>query len=131
MLLRKLISDVEEENSRLANMKLSLEESCEQVTDLFFALTELKLIFPIIIFIFVDHWKAVSEKLQIIIRVCIVKVNSNTIDKSNDIKQLREQIRKLDERFDCEMQVLYSTINIRLCQTSCLQMRDFCMSVFE
>lgn len=32
MLLRKLISDVEEENSRLANMKLSLEESCEQVT---------------------------------------------------------------------------------------------------
>lgn len=32
MLLRKLISDVEEENSRLANMKLSLEESSEQVT---------------------------------------------------------------------------------------------------
>lgn len=32
MLLRKLISDVEEENGRLANMKLSLEESCEQVT---------------------------------------------------------------------------------------------------
>uniref|UniRef100_A0AAQ4R1Y0 Kinetochore protein NDC80 n=1 Tax=Gasterosteus aculeatus aculeatus TaxID=481459 RepID=A0AAQ4R1Y0_GASAC len=31
MLLRKLISDVEEENSRLANMKLSLEESSEQV----------------------------------------------------------------------------------------------------
>lgn len=31
MLLRKLISNVEEENSRLANMKLSLEESCEQV----------------------------------------------------------------------------------------------------
>jgi len=31
MLLRKLISDVEEENSRLANLKLSLDESCEQV----------------------------------------------------------------------------------------------------
>ncbi|XP_029998550.1 kinetochore protein NDC80 homolog [Sphaeramia orbicularis] len=31
MLLRKLISNVEEENSRLTNMKLSLEESCEQV----------------------------------------------------------------------------------------------------
>lgn len=58
-------------------------------------------------------------------------MNSNTIDKSNDIKQLREQIRKLDERLDCEMQVLYSTVNIRLCQTSCVQMRDFCMFVFE
>ncbi|XP_037535999.1 kinetochore protein NDC80 homolog [Nematolebias whitei] len=32
MLLRKLVSDVEEENSRLANVKLSLEESIEQVT---------------------------------------------------------------------------------------------------
>lgn len=32
MLLRKLISDVEEENSRLANMNVSLEESREQVT---------------------------------------------------------------------------------------------------
>ena len=31
MLLRKLIGDVEEENSRFANMKLSLEESSEQV----------------------------------------------------------------------------------------------------
>lgn len=31
MRLRKLISDVEEENSQLADMKLSLEESCEQV----------------------------------------------------------------------------------------------------
>lgn len=30
--LRKLISDMEEENSQLAYMKLSLEESCEQVT---------------------------------------------------------------------------------------------------
>ncbi|XP_035513650.1 kinetochore protein NDC80 homolog [Morone saxatilis] len=63
MLLRKLVSDVEEENSRLANMKLSLEESCEQV-------------------------------------------NSNIMDKSNDIKQLKEQIRKLDERLDCDMQEL-------------------------
>lgn len=33
MLLRKLVSDVEEENSRLANVKLSLEETCEQVTE--------------------------------------------------------------------------------------------------
>uniref|UniRef100_A0A3Q0R9T2 Kinetochore protein NDC80 n=1 Tax=Amphilophus citrinellus TaxID=61819 RepID=A0A3Q0R9T2_AMPCI len=63
MLLRKLISDVEEENSRLANMRLSLEESCEQV-------------------------------------------NSNIMDKTNDLKQLREQIRKLDERLDCEIQEL-------------------------
>lgn len=31
------------------------------------------------------------------------------MDKSNDIKQLREQIRKLDEQLDCEMQVLYPT----------------------
>ncbi|XP_073322667.1 kinetochore protein NDC80 homolog isoform X2 [Pagrus major] len=63
MLLRKLIGDVEEENSRFANMKLSLEESSEQV-------------------------------------------NSNIMDKSNDMKQLREQIRKLDERLDCGMQEL-------------------------
>ncbi|KAM9352279.1 kinetochore protein NDC80 homolog [Symphorus nematophorus] len=63
MLLRKLISDVEEENSRLANMKLTQEESCEQV-------------------------------------------NSYILDKSNDIKQLREQIRKLDERLDCDMKEL-------------------------
>lgn len=63
MLLRKLISDVEEENSRLANQKLSLEESSEQIS-------------------------------------------SNIIDKSNDLKQLREQMRKLDEQLDCEMQEL-------------------------
>uniref|UniRef100_A0A3Q4BDR6 Kinetochore protein NDC80 n=1 Tax=Mola mola TaxID=94237 RepID=A0A3Q4BDR6_MOLML len=63
MLLRKLVSDVEEENSRLANTHLSLEESCEQV-------------------------------------------NSNILDKSNDMKQLREQIRKLDEQLDSEMQEL-------------------------
>uniref|UniRef100_UPI0037E8B14C kinetochore protein NDC80 homolog n=1 Tax=Semicossyphus pulcher TaxID=241346 RepID=UPI0037E8B14C len=63
MLLRKLVSDVEEENSRLANMKLSLDESCEQV-------------------------------------------NSNILDKSNDLKQLREQIRKLDERLGSDMQEL-------------------------
>ncbi|KAF1373366.1 hypothetical protein PFLUV_G00259820 [Perca fluviatilis] len=31
MLLRKLISYVELENNQLANIKLSLEESCEQV----------------------------------------------------------------------------------------------------
>lgn len=37
--------------------------------------------------------------------LCIFKLNSNILDKSNDMKQLREQIRKLDERLDCEMQV--------------------------
>ncbi|XP_074526599.1 kinetochore protein NDC80 homolog isoform X2 [Halichoeres trimaculatus] len=63
MLLMKLVTDVEEENSRLANVKLSLEESCEQV-------------------------------------------NSNIMDKSNDLKQLREQIRKLDERLDADIQEL-------------------------
>lgn len=63
MPLRKLISDVEEENSRLTNMKLSLEESVEQV-------------------------------------------NSNILDKSNDLKQLREQIRRLDEQLEHDMQEL-------------------------
>ncbi|XP_054874134.1 kinetochore protein NDC80 homolog isoform X2 [Amphiprion ocellaris] len=61
MLLRKLISDVEEENSRLTNAKLSLEEACEQV-------------------------------------------NFNIIDKSTDVKQLREQIHKLHEQLDSDMQ---------------------------
>ncbi|XP_023137923.1 kinetochore protein NDC80 homolog isoform X1 [Amphiprion ocellaris] len=61
MRLRKLISDVEEENSRLTNANLSLEESCEQV-------------------------------------------NFDITEKSNDVKQLREQIRKLDERLDFDMQ---------------------------
>uniref|UniRef100_A0A3Q4H3H9 Kinetochore protein NDC80 n=1 Tax=Neolamprologus brichardi TaxID=32507 RepID=A0A3Q4H3H9_NEOBR len=63
MQLRKLVGDVEEENSRLTNMKLSLEESCEQV-------------------------------------------NSIITDKTNDLKQLREQIRKLDERLEGEKQEL-------------------------
>lgn len=63
MPLRKLISDVEEENSRLANVKLSLEESREQV-------------------------------------------NSNILDKANDLKQLKEQIRKLDKRLDSHKQDL-------------------------
>ncbi|MEQ2250642.1 hypothetical protein ILYODFUR_003037 [Ilyodon furcidens] len=63
ILLRKLISDVEEENSRLTNLKLSLEESSEQVS-------------------------------------------SNIVDMFNDLKQIREQIRKLDERLDGNMQEL-------------------------
>ncbi|CAG08408.1 unnamed protein product, partial [Tetraodon nigroviridis] len=71
-----------------------------------------------------------QEKLQILTHVCIFKVNSNTMDKSNDIKQLREQIRKLDEHLDCEMQVLYSTIYTH-CARLCVQTRDFCMFVFE
>ncbi|XP_005722444.1 kinetochore protein NDC80 homolog [Pundamilia nyererei] len=63
MQLRKLVGDVEEENSQLTNEKLSLEESCEQV-------------------------------------------NSSITDKTNDLKQLREQIRKLDERLEGEKQEL-------------------------
>lgn len=61
MLLRKLVSDVEEESSRLTNAKLCLEVSNEQV-------------------------------------------NSNILDKANDLKQLKEQIRKLDEQLDSDMQ---------------------------
>ncbi|KAM4616789.1 kinetochore protein NDC80 homolog [Polymixia lowei] len=63
MPLRKLISTVEEESSGLANMKLSLEESLEQV-------------------------------------------NSNVLFKSSDLKQLREQIRKVDERLEHDMEEL-------------------------
>lgn len=56
----------------------------------------------------------------------IFKVNSNTMDKSNDIKQLREQIRKLDERLDCEIQVRYATANVEShVQTSCVLARAF------
>lgn len=61
IILRKMIGDVEEEKSRLTNVKLSLEESQEQVI-------------------------------------------SNNLDKLNDLEQLREQIRKLDERLDSNMQ---------------------------
>ncbi|XP_038856697.1 kinetochore protein NDC80 homolog [Salvelinus namaycush] len=60
-LLRKLITDVDEECSRLTDMKLSLEESIEQV-------------------------------------------NSNISDKANDLKHLREQIRRLDEQLEQDMQ---------------------------
>nr|XP_020458027.1 kinetochore protein NDC80 homolog [Monopterus albus] len=63
VVLRKLISDVEEENSRLVNMNLSAEEAYEQF-------------------------------------------KSNILDKSNDLKQLKEQIRKVDERLDSNMQEL-------------------------
>nr|XP_061804257.1 kinetochore protein NDC80 homolog [Nerophis lumbriciformis] len=56
-LLKKLISDVEDERSKLSNAKFSLEDSHEQV-------------------------------------------NSNVLDKKNDLKQLKEQIRKEDERWD-------------------------------
>eukprot|EP00063_Salmo_salar_P053221 XP_014028056.1 PREDICTED: kinetochore protein NDC80 homolog [Salmo salar] len=61
-LLRKLITDVDEECSRLTDMKLSLEESIEQV-------------------------------------------NSNISDKANDLKQLREQIRRLDEQLEQDIQL--------------------------
>uniref|UniRef100_A0A1A8F1U6 Kinetochore protein NDC80 n=2 Tax=Nothobranchius korthausae TaxID=1143690 RepID=A0A1A8F1U6_9TELE len=63
MLLKKMISDVEEENSRLTNSKLSLAESIEQL-------------------------------------------NSNIMDKLNDMKLLKEQIRKLDEQLELDMQEL-------------------------
>ncbi|CAL8346188.1 unnamed protein product [Lota lota] len=61
MRLRDLIGNVEEEGSRLANQKLSVEESIEQV-------------------------------------------NCNLLDKSNDLKQLREHIRKLDQRVEQDME---------------------------
>lgn len=41
------------------------------------------------------------------------------MDKTNDIKQLREQIRKLDERLDSEMQV-QSTQKFK-CEDLCWQ----------
>ncbi|KAK5871115.1 hypothetical protein PBY51_004013 [Eleginops maclovinus] len=59
--LMKMVGEVEEENSRFTNMKLSLEEFYEQV-------------------------------------------GSNILDKSNDLKNLKEQIRKVDERLDSDMQ---------------------------
>ena len=39
--------------------------------------------------------------------ICVVQVDSNVEDKSNDLKQLREQIRKVDERLDCDLQVWF------------------------
>lgn len=50
-------------------------------------------------------YKSVTVWYHICLCLCISKVNSNILDKSNDMKQLREQIRKLDERLDCGMQV--------------------------
>lgn len=86
MLLRKLISDVEEENSRLANTKLSLEESCEQVIT-FYTLVSIK-----------------RQHILITYNV-FLQLNSNITEKSNDMKKLREHIRKLDEQLDSNMQV--------------------------
>lgn len=97
MLLTRLNSDVEEEKSRLTNEKLSLEESCEQVTK-FLQSPE----------------RATSMWLsRVIYNGCIcflfvcLKVDTNISDKSNDLKQLREQIRKLDEWLDSDMQVCF------------------------
>ncbi|XP_028818040.1 kinetochore protein NDC80 homolog [Denticeps clupeoides] len=61
--LRNMISDVEEEFNQLANKKLSLEETVEQI-------------------------------------------NSNITDKSNDLKQIKEQIRRLDEQLEQEQQCM-------------------------
>lgn len=35
------------------------------------------------------------------------QVNSNISDKNNDLRQVREQIRRLDERLELDMQVWY------------------------
>lgn len=59
--LRKMITDMEEQSGRLANKKLCVQESIDQMT-------------------------------------------SNILDKNNQLKQLREQIHKLDERLEQDMQ---------------------------
>ncbi|KAJ8246489.1 hypothetical protein GJAV_G00268390 [Gymnothorax javanicus] len=58
---RDMISHIDEERTRLANKKLSLEEAVEQL-------------------------------------------NSNLADKTNDVKQLKEKIRRVDEQLEYEMQ---------------------------
>ncbi|KAM9810614.1 kinetochore protein NDC80 homolog [Neosynchiropus ocellatus] len=63
ILLRKLISDVEEECIRSDNRILSLEDTCGQL-------------------------------------------NSNIMDKSSELKQLSEHVRKLDEQLESDMQEL-------------------------
>lgn len=59
-----------------------------------------------------------------------LKVNSNILDKSNDLKQLREQICKLDEQLDSRMQVKSSQICLlhRYASTHSLK-EAFCFSV--
>lgn len=95
ILLRKLVSDVEEENSRLTNTNLSLEESCEEVN---------------LTFMFLILWYLFFADFHLsFISFCVcnpIQLNSNICDKSNDLKQLREQIRKLEEQLDSDMQVL-------------------------
>lgn len=95
ILLRKLVSDVEEENSRLTNTNLSLEESCEEVN---------------LTFMFLILWYLCFADFHLsFISFCVcnpIQLNSNICDKSNDLKQLREQIRKLEEQLDSDMQVL-------------------------
>lgn len=49
--------------------------------------------------------------------MCVFKVNSNIMDKSNDLKQMREQIRKVDERLDSDMQVEYILLLMVQCFT--------------
>jgi len=44
--------------------------------------------------------------------VCVFKVNSNILDKSNDLKQLREHIRKLDERLGFDVQVKFILLHV-------------------
>lgn len=97
--LRKLICDKEEENSQLAHMKLSLEESCEQVPSSVGTITQV-------------FFSAGGKELKHFIcsSVRYLKVTSNILDKSNDLKQLREQICRLDEQLGSRMQVKFSQI---------------------
>lgn len=117
MRLRKLIGDMEEENSQLAHMKLSLEESCEQVTSSVLTMSQCccKL-----------------EQRGKTFYLCFFKVNSNILDKSNDLKQLREQIGKLDEQLDSGMQVKPSQICPLHCDSSAHKLKEaFCFSVYH
>lgn len=117
MRLRKLISDMEEENSQLAHMKLSLEESCEQVTSSVLTMSQC---------IFASWGKEVKHFFW------FFKVNSNILDKSNDLKQLREQICKLDEQLDSGMQVKPSQICPLHCDSSAHKLKEaFCFSVYH
>uniref|UniRef100_A0A8C1CVJ1 Kinetochore protein NDC80 n=1 Tax=Cyprinus carpio carpio TaxID=630221 RepID=A0A8C1CVJ1_CYPCA len=67
--LKNMMVDVEDEYSRLTNVKLSLEETVEQV-------------------------------------------KSNILDKENDIKHLKEQIRRVDQQLEHDMQVQCISIRI-------------------
>lgn len=107
---------MEEENSQLAHMKLSLEESCEQVTSSVLTMS---------------HCCCMLEQRGKKKCIFVFKVNSNILDKSNDLKQLREQIGKLDEQLDSGMQVKPSQICPLHCDSSAHKLKEaFCFSVY-